>query len=377
MTAVRGPLSITMWDFSWLERRWPGAGYEDWDLILDELVERGYEAIRIDAYPHLLSADPEKTWELLPCWSENTWGAQSIVHVQVLPNLVAFMRKARDRGLRIALSSWFREDRHDHRMRISSPAHLAKVWIDALRLLDEAELLDVVWFVDLCNEFPLPFWSSFFSGSQDAPWISRTDPSVPAYMGEAIGLVREAYPDLSYTFSFTGEVLNWQDQSLPGFDLIEPHIWMAGDDAGEYYEKVGYAFEKFSSAAYDNIVANARKVYLAEQAHFDQVLFDTIDAAAAWSTSTGLPLVTTECWAIIDYKDWPGLDWDWVLDLNARAVEQVLATERWMGVATSNFAGPQFRGVWREVGYHQALTAKIKASRVAHDLSDGAGSLWT
>ena len=25
------PRAITMWDFSWLERRWPGAGYEDWD----------------------------------------------------------------------------------------------------------------------------------------------------------------------------------------------------------------------------------------------------------------------------------------------------------------------------------------------------------
>ena len=25
------PRAITMWDFSWLDRRWPGAGYEDWD----------------------------------------------------------------------------------------------------------------------------------------------------------------------------------------------------------------------------------------------------------------------------------------------------------------------------------------------------------
>ena len=24
------PRAITMWDFSWLERRRPGAGYEDW-----------------------------------------------------------------------------------------------------------------------------------------------------------------------------------------------------------------------------------------------------------------------------------------------------------------------------------------------------------
>ena len=54
------PLAIAMWDFSWLERRWPGAGYEDWDKVLDELAERGYNAVRIDAYPHLLAENPMK-----------------------------------------------------------------------------------------------------------------------------------------------------------------------------------------------------------------------------------------------------------------------------------------------------------------------------
>ena len=34
-----------------------GAGYEDIDQALDELIERGYDAVRIDAYPHLLLAD--------------------------------------------------------------------------------------------------------------------------------------------------------------------------------------------------------------------------------------------------------------------------------------------------------------------------------
>ena len=48
------PRAITMWDFSWLERRWPGAGFEDWDVALDELKERGYNAVRIEAYPHLV-----------------------------------------------------------------------------------------------------------------------------------------------------------------------------------------------------------------------------------------------------------------------------------------------------------------------------------
>ena len=64
-------MAITMWDFSWLERRWPGAGYEDWDLALDELAERGYDAVSIDAYPHLWAAGPESTYTLLPCWDQH------------------------------------------------------------------------------------------------------------------------------------------------------------------------------------------------------------------------------------------------------------------------------------------------------------------
>jgi len=31
------PRAITIWEFSWIERRWDGAGYENWDKALDEL----------------------------------------------------------------------------------------------------------------------------------------------------------------------------------------------------------------------------------------------------------------------------------------------------------------------------------------------------
>ena len=71
------PLAITMWEFSWLERRWPGAGYEDWDLALSELADRGYDAVRIDAFPHLIRHDPEKEYLLLPHWSVQDWGSPS------------------------------------------------------------------------------------------------------------------------------------------------------------------------------------------------------------------------------------------------------------------------------------------------------------
>ena len=97
------PVAITMWDFSWLERRWAGAGYEDWDKALDELVERGYNAVRIDAYPHLLSSDPQRVWRLKPQWAIHDWGACGLVDVQIQPNLNIFLAKCRDRGIGVEL----------------------------------------------------------------------------------------------------------------------------------------------------------------------------------------------------------------------------------------------------------------------------------
>lgn len=115
------PLAITMWDFSWLERRWPGAGYEDWDLILDELKERGYDAVRIDPYPHLLAIDPQREWELLPVWNQQAWGSPAFNRVKIQPALNQFLAKCKERDIKVALSSWFRQDRDEKRMLIKTP----------------------------------------------------------------------------------------------------------------------------------------------------------------------------------------------------------------------------------------------------------------
>ena len=97
------PLAITMWDFSWLERRWPGAGYEDWDVVLDELLLRGYNAIRIDAYPHLVANNATKEYTLLPVWTTQDWGSPALNKVTVQPSLSQFIAKCKARGIRIGL----------------------------------------------------------------------------------------------------------------------------------------------------------------------------------------------------------------------------------------------------------------------------------
>src|SRR5271156_4659067 len=120
---TKAPLAIAMWDFSWLERRWPGAGYEDWDRALDGLAERGYDAVRIDPYPHLLAVDPVRTWTLEPPWTTNDWGSPGLVDVVVLPNLVSFIGKCRARGIKVALATWLREDTSGIRHGITSKNH--------------------------------------------------------------------------------------------------------------------------------------------------------------------------------------------------------------------------------------------------------------
>lgn len=117
-----------MWDFSWLERRWPGAGYEDWDQALSELKARGCDAVRLDAYPHLIHWGAEKTWELLPEWSVQDWNAPSRCRVRIQPALNDFLRALKRRGMVAGLSTWFRQDIANHRLKIASPKILGKIW---------------------------------------------------------------------------------------------------------------------------------------------------------------------------------------------------------------------------------------------------------
>jgi len=149
------PLAITMWDFSWLERRWDGAGYEDWDTALDELKARGYDAVRIDAFPHLVAVDPQREWELVPFWNTQVWGSPAVNRVTVQPNLNRFIEKCAERGIRVALSSWFREDTENHRLLPDTPQAFGAIWKATLDSIAEAGLIDQLLYVDLCNEFPL------------------------------------------------------------------------------------------------------------------------------------------------------------------------------------------------------------------------------
>ncbi len=362
--AEGSPIAFTMWDFSWIERRWTGAGYEDWDQVLDDLVERGYNGVRIDAFPHFMANESTKERTLIPVWSQEDWGSPALNKITILPALIEFIGKCKERNIRVGLSSWFREDTENVRMKITSPEIMAEYWVETLKVIENEGLIDSIFYVDICNEWPGLFWAPYFKN--DPPELTwggwHTEKSV-AWMKEATAGFKKYYPEMPTTFSFDAneEMLRKRDVSF--LDFLEPHIWMAQQNGQEFYKEIGYEYLLFTPEGYEALVDSVEKTYVAKKEYWQKLLVDKIQSTAKISRELNMPLMTSECWALVNYKDYPLLSWDWVKELCALGVQTAAATGRWTAIATSNFCGPQFVGMWRDVNWHKEMTDIIKNSK--------------
>lgn len=374
------PRAIAMWDFSWLERRWPGAGYENWDKALSELKERGYDAVRIDAFPHLLAESPEKTWTLHEVWSIQNWGSPDLNQVQIQPNLNVFIATCKAYGIKVGLSSWYRKDIDNTRMKITSAEKHADIWIKTLESIEKDRLLDNIFYVDLCNEWPGDLWAPFFTNNPpELTWGQWQTEASMNWMKTAIDRIRKVYPQILLNFSFDNiDVEKYASFDLSFFDFLEHHIWMVKENHGEFYQEIKERSKAagrpvdidglFSNQVYKNLVAEYEVVYRSRPQYWKKLLTDKIYLTAGQSAKMNRPLISTECWGIVDYKDWPLLSWDWVKELCELGVLTASSTSSWIAIASSNFCGPQFAGMWSDVKWHQHITANIKAGTIQENL---------
>jgi len=366
-TNNKKPLAITMWEFSWLERRWPGAGYEDWDVALSELKVRGYNAVRIDAFPHLIHKNPNEEFVINPHWNTQDWGSPAITKVTLQPYFTNFIKKCKEYGIKIGLSTWWRSDEEKSYNVITTPQKLGEVWLSVLDLIESHDLMDQIIYLDLSNEWPLVVWTPFKTDLEG--WHTKES---SRWMSESIAVLKEKYPDIPYTFSFTGEVneasLTKGDTSM--LDFLEVHIWMVNGNNGEFYRETNYRYERFSNDGYKNLALKGEKLYREKENYWKDQLLRQIHWAAQWSRKVNKPLVTTECWGVIDYKDWPLLEWGWVKELCDLGTREAVKTGRWAAISTSNFCGPQFVGMWRDQSWHNELTELIRGKTIEAEFSD-------
>jgi hypothetical protein len=237
--------------------------------------------------------------------------------------------------------------------------------------LKDDNLLETILYVDLCNEWPASVWTPFFKAERKGH-----DWSVAAsmdWMKATIAVLKSKYPTIPYTFSFDHyEEGILQKQPLPFLDFVEQHLWMASLKDGEFNNKVGIDWNGFSAADTHRTVEKAETLYRENKAHWDDILVNSINQLANDSRAARIPLITTECWSMVNYKDYPMLNWNWIKDLCALGVETAAATKQWVAMATSNFCGPQFTGMWQEVAWHQQLTGIIKTAAVNDSIANSA-----
>lgn len=362
------PAGIAMWDFSWLERRWPNAGYEDYGQALRELKERGYSWVRIDAFPHLLSVDPNKEFHLHPCRMPSLWGSPDPVSVTVAPALLQFLRHAREQGIKVGLSSWFRADTGNHRMRICTPKDLADAWIKTLDYIADADLMDVIGYLDLCNEWPAFNWAPFLWGGKkpvnEGCWAAGeverfSSPLSIDWMSESIRRVKTHYPEMPCTFSISFHHAVPQEtpkDALAAFDFIDAHLWITSGNPLENEFMLRLADNRPDVREGDLALMSgaARDLYYVNPDYWHAKLREQITIYERWSLETDLPLIQTEGWACTFYRDGPGYNWDWIKDVAAFCIAEAAKSKRWAALCTSNFCGPQFPGMWRDIDWHRA-----------------------
>lgn len=327
------------------------------------MKERGYDTVRIDAYPHLLAADPIGQWTLKPEWNQQTWGAPGIIRLCNLQgNLIEFLALCRQRGILVGLSSWYREDLDNTRMKLAVPEDLARIWVRVLDVVAEAGLMGTVLYVDLCNEYPRDSWAKFLRNDPAAPRtdkeFSRSSEVAVRWMNRAIDLVRAKYPDMDYTFSQDGEYDSTESQDVSRLDFLEPHLWMTS--CTDFCRRIDFRYDRFAPDSFQRLALHGKETYEEQPEVWDDCLRKGVANLAQWSRRTGKPLITTECWSLVDFKDGPMLEWDWIKHLCEVGVTQAVSEGCWAAIATSNFCGPQFVGMWRDIAWHQRLTQMIK-----------------
>lgn len=382
------PAAIAMWDFSWLLRHYPGGELENWNAVLDGLVARGYNAIRLDAFPALVAPQPNGSvveTHYLPKadWKPALWGNQFSTQVNPRQALKEFIPRCLDRGLQLGLSTWFMGPGVE---RIVGLDGFVRVWNQTLTFLKENDLLHNIYYVDLLNEYPLFSGFSWLRRHMDAQlqsqaeqakaggahqWKAKTEnyndeKSRASYVGfanDAIGRLQAAWPGLDFLFSQTNHyAADWRVMAPTRIAAMDVHNWfvmnpLLGDKTG-YWENIhsladnDIQFPRVQEALLKNWSAHKPALI----AWMDQFMAEV----AAVGRQHDKPVGNTEGWGIINWLDHPALTWDIIKEAGEICVD-LGRKHGYRFLCTSNFTHPQFPRLWADAAWHRRLTTMIRS----------------
>lgn len=385
------PVAIAMWDYSWLLRHHLGE-FADFDRVLDALVDRGYNAVRIEAFPHFVAADRtgqviEEFYIARRGWSCPTWGMAFSGPIRPRAALIEFLMKCRARGVRVSLSSWFQDHGAHARSRVFEGIDgFVRAWDETLAFIDEHGLLQDILYVDLLNEYPL--WHEFTwfkdqmkamadpatSASSGGPVLEAHMWNVGAphntaqrafsnaFIGQVITRLSARWPALHFHASFSyNENVPWHHCDLSGFAALDVHVWAVHHPG--CFAETGY-LNDMHPLQNDAGFARCQEAVHAWWRRERRTVTAWLDQQLAFVAETGrrhgLALGNTEGWGPINWTEHPALDWSFTKDAGEVGVELALK-HGYKFICTSNFTHPQFISLWDDLDWHRRLTAVIRS----------------
>jgi hypothetical protein len=358
-------LALACWDYAWLTRNDARQGpYRQLPACLDALVERGYNGLRIDAFPHLIAARSDGVvidrFDVLP-------PHRAPVQVQPRRGLIELAQQARNRGIRLWLGSRFLADTQSRRSFVRRPQDFIDVWSQTLDLLKREGLLDTVVAVDFCHHFPLP--QAAYGASrhifrshplnklaQFGIWSRATEQRAEQYLLEVPRSLRALFPGIAFGVS-TGAASDRHLRALDTseLDFIDGHLWLNDDPAyavasGGLIKGAGNRL----AARLQNRVAGmvwerGRDQW---QRHLGDRIRELHDFARVRRMS---PAIGAGFVRLPSEKE---ADWGWVREVCDFAVEQALE-QGVLALCPAVQARPHGEGLWDDVSWQQAINQRI------------------
>jgi hypothetical protein len=372
-------LTMAMWDQAYALRHMPGGSFADYDRVLEETVERGYNTVRIDPMPQWIDLrNPDRVLE----WPDPhepfmPWDWNTAVKGPVGLWIIDFMQKLQKHAsLHYTLSAWW----FMPGLPTSPPAPAvlrrpttmlegAEMWAVLLTDWKRRFGFDRLLYVDIANETPYFFpqlqerlkqaTGAGFGGS--AAFTPAQISFLANEINKPLALLRREFPELVFTTSIHADV-RWLDVPLE-LDCLDVHFYADADPrwtertrfndfVDDNLFKTDRWFAEFSARSMKTSAAIAPMLRARER--FKMTEF------AQWAERRGAPLTTTEAWSTWYYIDDPRLDWSWLLDWSAWSVEDAIACKFW-GWTPHNYAAPQFAN-WKDVRWHRTLNERFLKS---------------
>jgi hypothetical protein len=378
-------LTIAMWDYSWLKQHYPGGYFEDYNTVTNELIARGFNTVRIEAFPFIIDR-LDSLNQVITIKGEPmaTWGACDTDRKhELVSELISFMKTAKEKGLYVILSTWNTDCKEfsDFKDYYSNKDKYRHAWEKVLDILNKNNLLDHVVYVDIDQEFPnfSPFKDNIINlGDKKEPssaflsaelkkhnsndltsrdWNESQMTFVHDLIQETLLNYHIKYPALRFTFSFTDHWDEFRAMNLNLLDVLELHIWMEQSERFNARTRFNDMVRDRGDHDYREYMGRLDQTLASIRPMLIKDMHNRLAWARSWSEELAAPLTTTEAWGPWWHMDRKDLDWKWLYDWCEECMDLSASYGFW-GSTPWNFSHPYWNN-WSNVDWYKKVNTNF------------------